>query len=220
MGPNGRSNNFVIQMVGANHTGKSVTSRKIITEWRSSRGDIIYNPDTKRHERKYKVVAFDPKLQFDGIVDEFIRPEKNWAIPLCKLRNALIVLDDYKTLLPNYLPTPGMFELFAGRWHYNIDFIISCHSPGHVIEMLIDYITQWYIYHTKAGEKKFGEKMPDAKMLSDIATVVNKYVAIYGMGKHPNDPEFRGQKFPYIVYDTTKAEARPKGYNIRKDFTF
>lgn len=208
-------------MVGANHTGKSTITRRMIAEWRASRPDIIYNTKKNKHERKYKVIAFDPKKQFDGLVDQYIYPDHKWAAYVAnEARNSLIILDDYKSLIPNYIATPGMFELFAGRWHYNLDFIISCHSPGHIIDVLIDYITEFYIFHTKAGEKKFNDKMPNSKMLLDISKFVNKYVAIYGMGKHPNDVDFRGQGFPYMVFDTTKAEARPKGYNMKKDFAF
>lgn len=216
-------------MIGANHTGKSVTTKKIITAWRSARPDMAQVPGKgfMDRERKYKVIAFDPKKQFDGLVDHYIYPDKNWASDLNKqnIRNALIILDDYKTLIPNYIPTPGMFKLFSDRWHYNLDFIISCHSPGHVIDMIIDYITEYYVFHTKTSEGKFKEKMPNAEMLLNISKFVNKYVSVYGMGMHPSHPNFfqppnNGQKFPYMVFNTTTPDAKPRGFNMRKDFSF
>lgn len=202
-------------MIGANHTGKSTLTKKLIRDWREARPDRFPNGT-----RKYPVIAFDPKLQFEGLVDQYIRPEKDWAVHVVKKsRNALIVLDDYKTLLPTYDFTPGMFELFVSRWHYNLDFIISCHSPGHVILKLIDYITEYYIFHTKTSEGSFKDRIPNSEVLMHMSKIVNKYTAIYGLGKHPLAPDFAGQSFPYMVFDTTKAEERPKGYNMRKEFT-
>ncbi len=208
-------------MIGANHTGKSVLTRRFIQEWRAARPELL--PDGTR---KYKVIAFDQKQQFKGLVDEYIYPDHKWAIYVwAKARNALIILDDYKSLIPEYKATPGMFDLLAARWHYNLDFIISCHSPGHVIDMLIDYITEYYIFHTKTSEGKFKEKMPNADHLIKISKTINRYTAIYGLGKHWLDPEFmrppnNGQRFPYMVFNTTTPDARPKGYNMRKDFIF
>lgn len=207
-------------MIGANHTGKSVTTRRMIAEWRASRPELLSDGS-----RKYKVVAFDPKFQFKGLVDQYIYPDKNWAIHVFKkVRNSLIVLDDYKSLIPNYVATPGMFDLFSSRWHYNLDFIISCHSPGHVIDMIVDYITEYYIFHTKTSEGKFKEKMPNSKKLLDISKIINKYTAIYGLGKHPNDANFNsapnfGQRFPYIVFNTLNPDDAPKGYNMKKEFS-
>lgn len=221
-----RPNNFIIQMIGANHTGKSTLTKKFISEYRLARPERLtyldkLMPWEKVGDRKYNVIAFDPKLQFEGLVDQYIRPEKDWAYQVSKkARNSLIVLDDYKSLIPNYIATPGMFELFASRWHYNLDFIISCHSPGHVIDMLVDYITEYYIFHTKTSEGKFKEKMPNSEMLIRISKTINKYTAIYGLGKHPLALDFAGQRFPYMVFDTTKPDAIPKGYNMRKDFEF
>jgi hypothetical protein len=214
--------NFVFQLIGANHTGKTVLEKRFIADWRSVRSDIVNDRNDPRYgQRKYRVIAFDPKLQLRGLADQFIRPHKHWAVELNnqKIKNCLIVLDDYKTLLPDYKFSAGMFELFASRWHYNIDFLISCHSPGHVIENLITYITKYYIFHTKDIEK-YREKMPDTPQLENIAKTINRYTAIYGLGKHPLDKDFKGQKFPYAVFDTTKQEAIPDFYNFSQPFTF
>lgn len=212
-----KRNNFVIQLVGTNFCGKTTLSKRFAKSWREARPEILPNG-----KRKYQVIAFDPKRQFDGLVDEYIRPEKDWAIHVTKkARNALIILDDYKTLLPNYDFTPGMFELFAGRWHNNLDFIVSCHAPGHIILKLIDYITEYYIYHIKPSRISFKDRIPDTgDVLSNMSETINKYVATYGMGKHPLDPDFKGQTFPYMTFDTTKADDRPKAYNMKKDFLF
>lgn len=183
--------NFVMGLIGANGTGKTSVTKEMVKDWRSSRPN-------------QSVIGFDQHRQFDGLVDFYINPsDKNWAIEVWrKCKNSLIILDDYKALVPNYVPTPGMREIFIDRRLNNNDVIYSCHSPGNVIDMLTDFTTHYYIFHTKNTEGKFKDKMPNAELCIGASRYVNKYTAIYGLGQHPNAPNFLGQKFPYIIANT------------------
>lgn len=183
-------NNFVIALIGANGTGKTTNEIEMIQKWRTSRP-------------KEKVIGYDPHKQLGSLIDFHINSyDKNWAAHIhSKCRNSLIVLDDYKGLLPNYIPGPGMRDMFIDRRFHNNDFIYSVHSPSNIIEMLIDYTTHYYIYYTSNTEGRFRDKMPNAELCIAASRAVNKYVSMYDFGKHPNDPEFKGQKFPYVIVD-------------------
>lgn len=183
--------NFVIGMIGANGTGKTSITKELVSDWRISRPN-------------QKVIAFDQHRQFDGLVDFFINPEdKDWAWHIWKkVKNSLIILDDYKALVPNYVPTNGMRQIFIDRRLNNNDVIYSCHSPGNVIDMLTDFTTHYYIFHTKNTEGKFKDKMPNAELCIAASRAVNKYTSLYGLGQHKSDPHFSGQHFPYIIANT------------------
>lgn len=199
--------NFVIGIIGANRTGKTVTEEEIIHLWKQSRPT-------------QKVIGYDPQRKLQHLIDFNINPDdKNWGVAIWqKCRNSLIVLDDYKGLTPNYVPTPGMRQMFIDRAYHNNDYIYSCHSPNNIMEMLTDYTTKYYIFHTKNTEGKFKEKMANAEFCIGAARTVNKYVSLYGVGKHPNDPEFKGQKFPYMIVDTENQKI--KAINMHNKFQF
>lgn len=183
--------NFVIGMVGANGTGKTSITKEIIEGWRHSRP-------------RQSVIGFDQHSQLGSLIDFYINPDdKDWAYHIWKkCKNSLIILDDYKALVPNYIPTNGMRQIFIDRRHFNNDVIYSCHSPGNIIDMLTDFTTHYYIFHTKNTEGKFKDKMPNAELCIAASRAVNKYTSMYGLGKHENAPDFSGQKFPYIIANT------------------
>jgi len=199
--------NFVKCLLGANGSGKTTEEIEIIQLWKQSRPNG-------------KVIGYDPHRQLGSLIDFHINSDDfNWAKHIhSKCRNSLIVLDDYKGLLPNYIPTPGMRDMFIDRRFHNNDFIYSVHSPGNIIEMLFDYTTQFHIYYTSNREGKFKDKMPNSEICIAASRYVNKYVSLYGMGKHPLSAEFKGQKFPYIIVDvlTQKLTA----VNMHNKLTF
>lgn len=183
--------NFVIGMIGANATGKTSITKEIVSDWKNSRPGQM-------------VVGFDQHRQLGDLIDFYINPDdKDWAYHIWKkCKNCLVIMDDYKALVPNYVPTNGMRNIFIDRRHHNIDIIYSCHSPGNVIDMLTDFTTHYYIFHTKNTEGKFKDKMPNAELCIAASRAVNKYTSLYGLGKHQLDREYSGQKFPYIIANT------------------
>lgn len=187
--------NFVIGMIGANGTGKTTITKEMVVDWRNTRPN-------------FAVVGFDPHRQLGGLIDFHINPDdKEWAVHVWKKsKNTLQVWDDYKGLVPFYVPTLGMRQIFIDRRHNNTDIIYSCHSPGNVIDMMTEYTTHYYIFHTKNIEGKFKDKMPNAELCIAASRAVNKYVSMHGLGKHKLDPAFNlppnnGQGFPYIIVE-------------------
>ena len=183
--------NFVFCIIGTNGTGKTTVEKEIISIWRASRPTG-------------KVIAFDEFDQLAGLVDFKILRTKDWALHVNeKVRNSLIVLDDYKNLIEGYTPSIGMRELFVNRRLNNNDYIYSCHSPIQVLPQLVPYTTHFYIFYTKATIGTFSDRLDHSNSLIAASSYVNKYVDINGYGLHPLDPDFRsaknkGQMFPYL----------------------
>src|SRR3989442_1480324 len=66
------------------------------------------------------------------------------------------------------------------------------------------YTNYYYIFQTNVQKGAFRDKIPNSELCNLASARVNKYVSIFGKGKHPKDPEFDGQKFPYIIVDCEK----------------
>lgn len=199
--------NVVIGLIGANRTGKTVTEFELAQNW-------------KYAKPSQKIIGYDPQRQLTELIDFHINPdEKNWALHIWKkCTNSLIVMDDYKSLVPNYIPTPGMRQMFIDRCYHNNDYLYSCHSPGNIMDMLTEYTTHYYIFHTKNTEGKFKDKMPNSELCIGASRAVNKYVSLYGLGKHPKDPDFRGQRFPYIIVNTESQKLTAVNMHQKLEF--
>lgn len=203
----GLRKNVVIGMIGANGTGKTSVTKEIIADWRAANPNKI-------------VVGFDQHYQLQGLIDFYINADdKDWAWHVWKkCKNCFIVLDDYKALVPNNVPTNGMRQIFIDRRLNNNDVIYSCHSPGNIIPMLTDFTTHYYIFHTKNSEGKFQDRMANAELCIGASRAVNKYVTMHTFGKHRNAPDYAGQDFPYIIANTETQ--RLKAINMHQKLSF
>jgi hypothetical protein len=196
--------NFLMGFIGTNRTGKSATARMVAEEWRKSRPD------------NYIVASFDPQGRFADLSDFIIKPDdKDWAKRLCKLRNALVILDDYKIINPNNVPVAGLENLIYYRAHYNIDIMYICHNPFLILNYLTYFTTHYYIFYTQATDGRFESKIPNAQLCLSASRYVNKYVLVHGRGAHPKSPEYKGQAFPYMVVDCENQKLR--AYNMSRE---
>lgn len=178
--------NFLWGFIGTNRTGKSTVACALAEQWKEARPDGI-------------VMAFDPQHKFDTVKDFDIRPEdSNWANECLKLRNALIVLDDYRLINRPNVSVPGFLELMHYRSEYNIDIIYITHNPKLVINDLTYYTTHYTLFFTQAQEGSFEKKIPNYQMVLAASRLINKYVKIHGRGTYPN--------FPYVLVDTEKEK--------------
>ncbi len=178
---------FLYGFIGHNRTGKTSEAVDIARTWKESREDGT-------------VVSFDPQGKFGEIADFFILPaDKDWADTCLNLRNALIILDDYRILHPSNLMNPSFSNLMAYRAEYSLDIIYICHNPALVLTNLTYYTTHYFIFYTQARLGAFEKKIPNYMLCHGACTYVNKYVRVYGKGKHKLDEEYEGQGFPYVV---------------------
>lgn len=207
-----RPNEF-IYLIGLNGTGKSTTTHELIQI--ALRG----NPNLK-------LKKFDPHFQFTMYPGSVINAEdKDWAERLNdfetegqyrghpKVRNTLLVMDDWKILHEgNFMPKGFKTFLINRRIHGN-EIIVSVHSPNDVLEGTKNFVTKYYFFHTKARESVFRERLAQPEYCVFCSNIVNNYYMTYfDMIKHPNDPMFKvtKQTFPYMVFDTAKRSLMPK----------
>src|SRR5438132_4040817 len=95
---------FCLGFFGTNRTGKSSVAHKIAEDWRATRPS------------NHIIVSFDPQHRFEDISDALINPEdKNWALRCHKLRNCLLILDDFNELNERNIPDDGLKTLLFHR---------------------------------------------------------------------------------------------------------
>jgi len=204
----GTRKNFVWAFIGANGTGKTVTSLQLARAWRK------YNP-------RRRIIAFDPQgvleasLLDKGCGDLVIpRGEKNWAKILTReiaphqyqFTNYLLFIDDYKMLCTDDRTNEGFLDLLALRRFINCDIILSTHNPSLILERLSYYVTHYSIYFTSAAEGGFDKKTANYANCEKACRIVRQYVMQEGMGTYP--------RFPYALVTDRKKEIQL--YNMDK----
>lgn len=181
---------FCLAFFGTNRTGKSSVAHKIAEDWRASR------------PKSHTIVSFDPQGRFKDISDAIIDPEdKEWAFKLHELRNCLIIFDDFGELNDGDKPHDGLKTLMYHRDDWNIDMIHIYHNPKLILNVMAYYTNRYYIFMTNVQKAGFRDKIPNAELCQNASARVNRYVSIFGKGKHRKDPEYAKQGFPHIIVD-------------------
>lgn len=181
--------NFVWCFIGHNQTGKSITARTAAIHYRNSRPNSI-------------IMAHDPQHRFQDIANVFISPEdENFEKKILKLRNGLLILDDYKLLYPTFHHTSGLQKLLYKRPFWNVDIIIICHNPALILNIFTYFITHYFIFYTLSQEGSFEKKIPNYNLCYEASLLINDYVRMFGRGKYP--------RFPHFIVDTEKEEKIP-----------
>ncbi len=180
-----KRDNFIYVFIGTNRTGKSATVRKQIIIWKKA------NPGKS-------IFCHDPQRRFRDLADVFITPEnENWAVEMCKQRNCLLVIDDFRKLNESSHPAQGLKLLMYDFCDYNMDIMAVFHNPADVLTCISSHATHYFIFFTNAREGKFKEKIPAHQLCTVASEEVNKYVKVYGRGGLETN-----WCFPYIWVDT------------------
>ena len=178
--------NILWAFIGTNRTGKSVIARMYAEIWRKNNPDGI-------------IVSFDPQKRFKGLSDwELEAYDEDWISKLLELRNALIILDDYKIIHEKNTPMKGLGRLLAHRADYNLDIIYICHSPSLILNLLTFYTSHYFLFYTEAMDGSFQKKILNYKLCINGQRLINKYVRTFGRGTYP--------KFPHVIVDTERGE--------------
>lgn len=181
-----KRNNFFFGFVGVNRTGKSVTAAKYVADWAEA------NPD-------YTIVGFDPQRRFQDYIDIEILPgDTQWAVGLHNLRNALLILDDYRLIHEKNTPIDGIEKLLYHRSDWNIDIIYIVHNPALITNLFTYYTSHYFLFYTEASNESFQKKIANYSLCMNGQRLINKYVKLNGRGEYP--------VFPHVMVDTEKAE--------------
>lgn len=177
---------FLWGFIGTNRTGKSVIARKSAEYWRKSRPNGM-------------IVGFDPQKRFVGLLDGEIDPENpNWCLELHELRDALVILDDYRLLNEKNTGVDGLSKLLYHRADWGIDIIYICHSPALILNILTYFTSHYFLFYTEATDGSFQKKINNFLLCISGQSLINKHVKTYGRGSYPN--------FPYVMVDCENRE--------------
>lgn len=183
---NGERYNFLWGFIGTNRTGKSVIANNYAQDWKATRPEGT-------------VVSFDPQKRFQDVSDWYIEAEdEDWALKLLELRDALIIIDDYKIINEKNTPVKGLGKLMMYRSDYNLDIIYICHNPSLVLNLFTYFTTHYFLFYTEAMDGSFQKKINNYRLCIAGQKLINKYVKAYGRGKYPH--------FPHVVVDTENTE--------------
>ena len=189
--------NFLFGFSGTNRTGKSVVSRGYAEIWRKNNPEGI-------------IVTFDPQKRYKGLSDWEIDPDDNeWALKLLELRNALVILDDYRIINEKPLPVKGLSKLMYHRADYNIDIMYICHNPSLIINLLTYFTSHYFLFYSEATDGSFQKKINNYKLCVSGQTLINKYVKTFGRGNYP--------KFPHVIVDCEKSELNAINFSQKLD---
>lgn len=208
--------NFFNMYIGYNRTGKSVTAKQYAYLWRMNNPDGI-------------IAGFDPQRRFQSLIDpkySIQAGEKFWWFghdrkgrptrpkgkrPLKELRNALVIMDDYRGMNRPSTTSDDLYALMEFRAEYNIDIIMVCHSPALVLEGLTMYISHYYIFYTKGKDAKFEEKIENYEECTAAANMMKAYIGdkpeiIKDHGNYYDTSGKGNHQFPHVIVDTTTGE--------------
>jgi hypothetical protein len=178
--------NFLGCYIGHNRTGKTSVAVLFAEAWR------------KRYPEG-TIMTFDPQEKFKHISDFRLLPsDPERGSKMLNLRDALLIIDDYKAFHHKNIPEPWLLDLMHYRNAYNIDIIVITHSPALIINYLTYYITHYFVFYTETQVGSWEKKIPTYNLCQNASLYVNKYVKINGKGEYP--------VFPHIVVDTLESK--------------
>lgn len=179
--------NFMFALFGANRTGKTTLLKALAADWRKSHPGC-------------KVISFDPQHLLQGISDEYIllSEEKTWVSRVLKMRNCLLIIDEFRLLHQDDKSSSDLRSLLAYWAQYNIDIMMTFHSPGLVLTALTYYITHYMVFYTQATKEKFKDKLSNFEIVVNASAFINRYVEQEGLGTYP--------VFPYVCVNNKTGE--------------
>lgn len=196
-------NQMAAMLIGANRVGKSTIQRKLIADYMKA------NP-------KNALIVFDPQRRFTEFrPTKTIMPHEDWLGYLEGVRDALVVLDDYRALHTSFRADPRLNSLMINRCAANVDYIFACHNPQQVLNNLSFYLNRYYIMWTNTTEGQFENKIPNYLIVQKASSMMNRYAQTYGSKTnyqklYPNFPyimiDFDNEKNVFVNFDREKLK--------------
>jgi hypothetical protein len=204
----GRETEFFVA-TGANRTGKTSIARAFIIDY------INANPGNN-------IITFDPQYKFTDLADMTIDlsaandRKDSWAVSVSKVKNSLLILDDYRMLCGGNQVGEGWFSLLGLRAENSIDILIICHHPSQVQRIFSSFITGVLVFYTKnvVNNSKWFDRFDQHQEM--VAEYKHYQMLIAKMGSLKLNRKLIRECFPYSVIDRDgKVERRndPDSFN-------
>lgn len=194
----------IIGIIGGNNTGKTVLAKSLAEKFVKKRNKI----DLKKYPKNYyRLAVYDVQDRFGDLLNEddlsIKVSDDNWCKKLLKLRNSLIILDDYRVLMPKDTMDKDFLNLLQYRAEHGLDIILIAHNPQLVIPRLSYYIDTFCLFYTAGNEKSFDHRLSGSENLKKLKNVIDKEFKSYTQDEYSN----LYPNFPYIFYQDKKNKA-------------
>lgn len=115
-----------------------------------------------------------------------------------KFQGCLLILDDYRSLLPSDSTPEDVLRLLALKRAIGLDIMLIMHNPKMLILRVATYITKHLIFATQSLAGNFSDRITEYVSCQKAANLINQYVLEMGgvdcenyTKMHPN--------FPYVM---------------------
>lgn len=203
----------LIAVIGTNNTGKTSVVYEIAKKFKQK-----VKSEKKKQENFNQLIVYDVQNRFTDLDPVNIElSNKDWAKDLLNYRNSLIILDDYRALIPSDRMSDDFLNLLQYRAEYGLDIILMAHNPALLLERLTYYVDDYFLFYTSGTENSFKGKIPNREQLIKCKKLIDNYTIDlqylceknglnYGETLFPN--------FPFIHY-TNKKENQAKFVNYK-----
>lgn len=195
----------IVGVIGTNNTGKTVLIRDLIGLFNKKRSKF----NSSNYPSNYhKIVVYDVQNRLQDLLMEgdlnILPNDKDWKKKILNLRDSLIVLDDFKVLIPNDKMEEDLLNILAFRMEYGLDLIFAAWHPKLIIPRLAMFIDKYYLFATNCDEKDFASRINGSRdMAISFKQLLDKEFSSY------TDNEYKNlyPNFPFIYYDSGKNKA-------------
>jgi len=195
----------LIIVIGHNNTGKTVFATRLADGFNKRRDSVNLKSYPSNY---YKLAVYDVQNRFSKHLrkgDLSIKTsDKDWCKKLLKMRKSLVILDDYKVLLPNDKMDSDLLDLLQFRAEYGIDIILIVHNPKLILERLSYYVDTYCLFYTAGNSNSFKGRVSGAERLIELKKVIDKEYKSYTREEYGN----LYPNFPFIFYNGRNEEAK------------
>jgi len=201
-----RRGSEITMICGTNNTGKTAIARQLVIKYNKKR-DILEKKN-KYPSNYNKLIVYDPQHAFQDLMREgdvnLDMADKEWEEKVLRYRASLVVLDDYKELMPNDRLSDGFLKLMSARARFGLDFNMITWSPKLIMPRLEIFINKYILLKVNSDDKEFADRIAgDKPTVIGIKNSLNREFMRY------TDEEYKKlyPNFPFVFWDGARNKA-------------
>jgi hypothetical protein len=169
-------NSTSVLLLGTNGTGKS-TRLMDLAERRIKQGHRVLFIPAHEHEtsfNKYPPMHIKEVDTFTGGRRIYVTNEDQFVELILKIRNLVLVCDDFRVYLPKDRTHPEVRKLFIKRRHINVDIYMAAHGFKEVPPPFFAFMDYIFLHKTLDASMNRIREFPNPKGLMEKVQEVNK----------------------------------------------